>query len=567
MLATTVGSVHAADRVNGDLKQFNDNGAWCWYQDERVVVDHANQTMLIASIADSDGVGGQQRGGDVDVTCYHLATGQISQFVLHHDLQREDDHNTPAILIRPDGRYLAVYTKHNQDNLTRWRISTRPHDATQWEPEQTFDWTKKLEELSPKCHVTYSNLFYLSAENRTYDFVRGINDDPSILISDNQGSSWSFGGKLLTIPKLGYVNGYTKYASNNVNRIDFITTEHHPRDYNNSIYHGYVQGGKLYDSFGKIIDDSVLDDHGQPQTKLTKIFAANSVWNGETMSHAWTVDLHVDKQDRPFGIISCRANDVPDNTNFNDHRFFYIRFDGKQWKVVPLAKAGARLWDSEQDYTGLGAVDPNNPNVVYVSTTIDPRDGHSLKHHEIFKGVSKDDGSTWNWSAITWDSTVDNLRPTVPIWSTNDSTVLWFRGTMSRSQKFDCAIVGIINQSNQSLGKVHYTAGTRANDITPGRYEIFAFFWADPNGEAQIQAGIKPGNLRKFRRRACEQARAEQFAEPVVLVQGERALYRASLGTVTVTNLSPIEITTQDSGAFAGIGYAPIISETSAAPK
>jgi len=37
----------------------------------------------------------------------------------------------PTILmIRPDGRYLAAYSKHNGDRLTHWRVSAEPHDAT-----------------------------------------------------------------------------------------------------------------------------------------------------------------------------------------------------------------------------------------------------------------------------------------------------------------------------------------------------------------------------------------------------------------------------------------------------
>jgi hypothetical protein len=32
----------APDRVNGNLIQFNDNGAWCWYQDERGGVGNRN---------------------------------------------------------------------------------------------------------------------------------------------------------------------------------------------------------------------------------------------------------------------------------------------------------------------------------------------------------------------------------------------------------------------------------------------------------------------------------------------------------------------------------------------
>ena len=43
---------------------------------------------------------------------------------------------------------------------------------------------------------------------------------------------------------------------------------------------------------------------------------------------------------KPYGLVSARADDEPDNTNFQDHRFFYIRFDGKKWQVNELAKAG-----------------------------------------------------------------------------------------------------------------------------------------------------------------------------------------------------------------------------------
>jgi pimeloyl-ACP methyl ester carboxylesterase len=123
--------------------------------------------------------------------------------------------------------------------------------------------------------VTYANLFHLSAEKRTYDFSRAVNTDPTILVSTDHGNSWSFGGNLLTSKRRGYVNGYPKYASNGVDRIDFVTTEHHPRDFNNSIYHGYVQTGKLHRSDGTVIDENVLDGEGRPSTELTKVFAAD----------------------------------------------------------------------------------------------------------------------------------------------------------------------------------------------------------------------------------------------------------------------------------------------------
>jgi len=47
-----------------------------------------------------------------------------------HERFEGDDHDAPALMIRPDGRYLAAYSKHNGDRLTHWRVSAEPHDAT-----------------------------------------------------------------------------------------------------------------------------------------------------------------------------------------------------------------------------------------------------------------------------------------------------------------------------------------------------------------------------------------------------------------------------------------------------
>lgn len=434
----------AADPPPSKLTIFNDNGAWCWYQDPRVLHDPANDTLLISSVACSDGIDGEARGGDVDVVTYDLKRNAATRFVLHHGLQPQDDHNAAALMIRPDGKYLAMYSRHNQDSFTYRRISIRPHDASEWGPEQTFDWTPFFKDVDPRNHVTYNNLFYLSAERRTYDFCRAVNTDPTILISSDQGDTWSFGGKLLTNSRVGYVNGYTKYVSNGVDRIDFITTDHHPRDYNNSIYHGFVQGGKLHRTDGAVIDENVFDKDGQPQTKLTKVFAADSVFGNDMMTHAWTVCLHRDPAGKLFALITSRANDIPENSTFADHRLFYAWLDGTAWRVHEVAKLGPCLWSAEQDYTGIGDIDPMNLNVVYVSTPIDPRDGKVLTVHEIFKGVTTDGGKSWRWTALTSDSSADNLRPIVCAWGSSSRAILWFRGTMSRSQHYNGAIVGII---------------------------------------------------------------------------------------------------------------------------
>jgi len=108
----------------------NNNAAWCWYQDPRVIVDKTNGTMLVASVAAEEGPDGKDRVGDIELTTCTIDTGKNQHFVLHHNLIPPDDHDCPALLIRPDGRYLAAYSRHNLDDITYRRVSVRPHDSS-----------------------------------------------------------------------------------------------------------------------------------------------------------------------------------------------------------------------------------------------------------------------------------------------------------------------------------------------------------------------------------------------------------------------------------------------------
>jgi hypothetical protein len=134
-----------------------------------------------------------------------------------------------------------------------------------------------------------------------------------------------------------------KYASNDRDRIDFITTEHHPRDFNNSIYHGFVSGGRIHRSDGAIVDDDILASPAPAPTELTQVFAAGTAIDGEVLTRCWTSDLALDGTGHPYGVFTCRANDEPPNSNFSDHRFLYARFDGTAWQAHRLVRPGARF--------------------------------------------------------------------------------------------------------------------------------------------------------------------------------------------------------------------------------
>lgn len=134
-LALLAAPLTAQDQVAGHLLSFHDNGAWCWFEDERAIVDPLRGKLLIGSVGDSSGLGGSARSGDIDVSWLDLTAGRFGAFELHNQLQG-DDHDSPAFLVRPDGRYLALYAQHGNDRFTRYRISTAPGDPIPGRPRR-----------------------------------------------------------------------------------------------------------------------------------------------------------------------------------------------------------------------------------------------------------------------------------------------------------------------------------------------------------------------------------------------------------------------------------------------
>ena len=428
----------------------NDNGAWCWFQDERALVDPERGLLVVGSIASVGGKDGDRRGGDLDLNVVDLGSGAVQVVTLHEGFE-SDDHDVPALWRRPDGRWLAVYARHKTDDSTYWRVS-EPHDPTRWGEERVFDWS----ELTGGRHVTYSNLHEI--DGRLHCFVRAINDDPCALVSDDHGESWTFAGRLFGREKVGYVNGYARYAES-PEGLHVLVTDHHPRDFDNSIHHGILAAGRLHDSAGRALEGELFAEPAPNQDLLTTVLEAGSEVGGARLTHAWTTDIRVvdgvvgavmtaraDHPGWPEGaqisgpdaVRDADGNDVP----VPDLRLVYARrgADGT-WAVHPLADAGPGLLPHEQDYTGLAALDPYDADALVLSTPIDPRDGRALARRELFRGRTEDAGATWRWEPLTEDSAVDNLRPIIAPGDPATEHLLWFRGDMRSSQHFDCEVV------------------------------------------------------------------------------------------------------------------------------
>ena len=71
-----------ADKVYGNLIQFNNNGAGCWYQDERVIINGANNLLIVGSKANAAGVGGSPRSADIEAVTFDLETRTGNRFLL-----------------------------------------------------------------------------------------------------------------------------------------------------------------------------------------------------------------------------------------------------------------------------------------------------------------------------------------------------------------------------------------------------------------------------------------------------------------------------------------------------
>jgi hypothetical protein len=598
------------DWVNGNLVQFNDNGGWCWFQDERAIADTNTGRLIIGSVADQFGQG-PSRDGDINSVFYNLQSGSLQRFVLakgNSNFYGSDDHNAPAFLLLPNGNYLTFYAGHNNNDFSYYHI----YSSGVWGSQSGFDWSKNIPG-GVNFASTYSNLFYLSSEGRTYNFSRGNNKSPNFMYSDDLGDTWKYGGQLTMNDNTGYVNGYLKYWSNGVDRIDFVCTELHPRDSSTSVYHGYIKNGQSFKSDGTLVDSTIYQNTNVPLSQtFTKVFANGTIYNGDTLERCWIVDLAGYADGSIATIVSCRANNNEASTATYypnpDHRFVYCRYDGTKWTYTYLGKAGLKLYPSEEDYTGLGALCPDDPNTLYISTTIDPRNNAQLAVHEIFKGVTTDTGAAWTWSPVTWNSTRDNLRPIVPAWKKNNTALLWWRGTYTSAQLYDGAIVGLIDSTSEVSNSMSYvdadtsntfmadgshliytgpdpdagpskdniwhirtgygnngtiftsseTSGenvpvikTQVNINKTGTYDVWINFWGSPGADWRIKGGLSINSMQLFRSMACKVVDSSSYNTSLTLTGSTNNesvyLYQAYLGRVQVDSNNTFNVFVDDS--------------------
>src|SRR5262249_43033575 len=142
-----------SNAVFGSMVTFNDNGGWCWNQDERAVGDTAKNKLVIATEAS-----GGSRNGQTDAVIYAIAMNrsQRNTLVSSWSSNTVAEYNSAGLPIRPSGKYFAMWSSHRIDWLSRTSI----FNGTSWSAEKTIDWTPWGCPWGPSGTtnlVTYSN--------------------------------------------------------------------------------------------------------------------------------------------------------------------------------------------------------------------------------------------------------------------------------------------------------------------------------------------------------------------------------------------------------------------------
>ena len=422
------------------------DGAWTFFNDERGLFHEGHFY-----------IGYVKRDGDVGLTRYTPPSGEAHHMVLGSDAARQrDDHNNPSLTVMPDGKLLAMYARHIADPFFFHRRSKV--DA----PKSIEDWgEEKRETVAAK--VTYSNTFYLSGENRVYDFQRSLNFNPAYTTSGDAGRSWAEVRPLVKTGG-GAVRPYFHYTSDGSGRIDLTYTDGHPRNAKNSLYHLYYENGSLHRSDGSVVKDMdalPLDhDAGERGTMIYRYFEGEtpeSRDDGMPNGRAWIWDLEYDSEGKPvcvFQLQPHRGDDFDrEISSFPDGRirYYWARWTGNTWEVRFIAEAGRGMYRDEDDYAGGICLDPDDPAVVYLSSNArSPFDLHQEtvplgpgERYEIHRGRTTDGGKSFEWEPVTKDSSEDQLRPFVAKGHGWKRHVVWFAGDYKTYEDYRCRVMGV----------------------------------------------------------------------------------------------------------------------------
>jgi hypothetical protein len=398
-------SAHAA----GSTRELTPDGVWSWFSDPRAICHDG--TVYTGWVT---------KDGHIQVAAHSTLTDRTEVVDLERYFE-SDDHNYPAFYPTSDGRLTAFYAMHSHTGVqTQLRVTEMPWDISDWSRA-----TSTETNTSGGGGTTYSNPYTVPGEtDRILFFWRGGNWKPNYCTGtyDPQYEMWSWTrARTLIIVDVG--RPYVKYDAFSDEKIGVAFTNCHPKEGNANLYYAYIaknEAGEVsyYRTDGTFIRTLAEGPLEPSDTDL--IYQGADPWGGFT--DAWIWDTAFDPDGNPVMVYAT----FPSVTQ---HTYHWARFDGTAWQShVILEDAGGSVADTtignpQYYYSGGIALDHDNVGVVYVSHQND------LGGFDLERWETGDDGSTWSIEPITEGSTVDNMRPVVPIDRPPDTDmVLWLSG-------------------------------------------------------------------------------------------------------------------------------------------
>lgn len=326
-----------------------------------------------------------------------------------------DDHDHASVLLRDsDSKILAFYTKHNDTNNARLRISSAANDASAFAAEVNLDAQLGGNIYSYLCPIQLTG----EANDPIYLFWRDRLGDSTF--DGHYFSTSADGGATWAARTQFFVNGterpYFQYARNGTTRIDFTCTQGHPNEVAGcSIYHFYYQGGHWYKSDGTDLGDSAAALPLAP-ADVTQVYDGSSV-------EAWCWDIAINSNGYPVIVYATFP------TPASDHRYRYARWTGSTWDDHEICTAGGPLYAVEAYYSGGVTLDKTNPSIAWCSR-------YTGSQWEIWKYTTSDGGTTWTGTQITASSAYMNARPYCAVGAPENATAFWWHGRYTSYSNF-----------------------------------------------------------------------------------------------------------------------------------
>jgi hypothetical protein len=316
-----------------------------------------------------------------------------------------DDHSSPALYRRSDGRLVAFWTDRGTatDDTLYWTISDNADDISSWGSVNSFTATSEVDYAEPVAWNSNLRLYY------------------------RMGGPWKYRVSTDSGASFGSEQAFTNFSESRIyihvwrdgSQLHFALGDH--RMTSTGIYHWYQESGDYYTSDGTLIQSA--------STELTSLSDLTLVYDGTAQGNnpAKQYDLTTDSNGNPVVAFTEHVS-TGSGGGDGDYRARWAKWDGSQWVVgAEVTAMGGALPESHY-YEGGLSIDRADPTTVYVSVET------SNRNYQIQEWTTADNGSTWSKArgVSAGDATLTDPtkrgRPISPRDHDGALPVLWWAG-------------------------------------------------------------------------------------------------------------------------------------------